>query len=245
MDIQPVVNDLLLAGTVGAAVWLSLLTRKLVKQAVLARYDQYRPVIVPIMKGGELLFTITSARDRDDHEYPFANLQGTGFATLANIGPGPALGVQGVIFGPAPREGFSEYAGHQFFTFGMPIKGDGLQHEAPAKEGVIEVSGNDRLGGPEGPTLYAPVRLPIGLHSEPVMVARMSITYHDIFGRKHASTFDVTELGEFQAVGDGFLEAIKKDLTDLDREGRARLQESMRQAVRRVEAGDIQLQMRA
>src|SRR5262249_49043720 len=51
---------------------------------------------------------------------------------------------------------------------------------------------------------------------ETAAIWRMTLSYHDLFGRKHASVFDFVDVKTARAVG--FFEGISKDLDDLEQQ---------------------------
>ena len=66
-----------------------------------------------------------------------------------------------------------------------------------------------------GYTLYAPL-VPSAAErwqkGSPIAVARLTITYHDIFGHKHATIFDYMAWRQWRYVA--FLRNIREDLED-------------------------------
>ena len=220
---QAVITDVLLFGTVCAAVWLGWLTRNLVKQSIAdvretreARYDQQRPVLLP-SNGGHALEV------KHVLGYPaalYADLRAELVTVnLANIGTGPALDVRGILCGPAPGD-LGEVRSWRSFVFGVPI-GSGEQQSIGIAQGGIDIPGSALTGRQKKYTLYAPPlpdpsRLPDRVN--PVIVARLTITCRDIFGRKHASIFDYTSEQRWVSVDEGFFPDIPRDLGDLERE---------------------------
>jgi len=54
-----------------------------------------------------------------------------------------------------------------------------------------------------------------------LILMRLTLTYHDIFGRKHASTFDYTHLHKWVCVE--FQSDIPQDIEELDRQAKSKM----------------------
>src|SRR5258708_23994488 len=124
---------------------------------------------------------------------------------LTNVGAGVAMNVRGVVFGPEPT-----------MPQGMPPAIHSLSAAAPmppgqplpvvAKRGFsgLKVQGTDSFV--PGYTLYAPAaeQLTPGESSGIVGSAspvqfRLTLTYHDLFGRIHGSVYDYTGTNGWEA----------------------------------------------
>ena len=218
-----VITLVVLAITAGAAIWLGFLNRDLVKQSIAdvqeareARYDQYRPILVY----GPAVFSPEVKNVLGYAEQLYADLSVEKMPILlSNIGTGPALDVLAVLFGPTPR-GPSEEQAHIYFKYSGPITSGGREGEIGHQGGLL-ISGDALVGREKKYTLYAPPRPSPKDPADgvtPYIVARLTITYHDIFGRKHASIFDYTSQEEWLSVDEGFFPSIPQDLKDLERE---------------------------
>lgn len=71
----------------------------------------------------------------------------------------------------------------------------------------------NRLWVPRG--LAGPRRL---MEDQPQIIARLTLTYHDVYGRTNSSVYDLTALWAREPVT--FLKNVSNDLGDLDRKHR-------------------------
>lgn len=178
-----------------------------VQQALEARYDSQSPLLVP---QGNLPVGRSSPDDQDNLVLTFPSLD-FGFH---NAGPGIALNIRGVIFGTRVTKG---YAQRYSLWSGLPLKSGATRREQWKLGGSV-LPGTARivkhgLHAPPTPSMIESQTLDL-----PRVVGRCTLTYHDVFGRKHAGIFDYTDLGDWRTVA--FLHDIPMDLEDLDREAR-------------------------
>jgi hypothetical protein len=206
------------AAAIGA-LKLIRVTRDQVQQTLEARYDQYRPLLVP--DGSKFTLTIGQAHDLQGREYPYADLNHPRYnVALVNIGSGHALNVRGVMYGSPPID--NQPTRHHYFKFGGPILSGHDDEESSEIETVI-IPGETTIGRDRQYNFYAPPLPSLDqiLNSDtPTVVARLIVTYRDIFNRKHASIFDYTFQQEWRSVDGGFLPDIPKDIEDLDHDER-------------------------
>jgi hypothetical protein len=206
------------AAAIGA-LKLIRVTRDQVQQSLEARYDQYRPLLFP--NGAKFVLSIGQAITLPGQEYPFADLNLPHYhVALVNIGSGHALDVRGVLYGPPPTDRQSPR--HHYFRFRGPILSGQEDEECSEIETVI-IPGETTIGRDRQYTFYAPPLPSLDqiLNSDtPTIVARLIVTYRDIFNRKHASIFDYSVQQEWRSVDGGFLPNIPKGIEDLDHEER-------------------------
>jgi hypothetical protein len=202
------------AAAIGA-LKLIRVTRDQVQQSLEARYDQYRPLLFP--DGSRFILSVGQAITLPGQEYPFADLNLPQYqVVLVNIGSGHALDVRGVIYGPPPKD--NQPTRHHYFRFRGPILSGQEDEEFSQIETVI-IPGETTIGRDQQYTFYAPPlpSLDQVLNSDtPTIVARLIVTYRDIFNRKHASIFDYSVQHEWRSVDGGFLPDIPKGIEDLD-----------------------------
>lgn len=222
-DVVSIITAILLAGTLVAAVWLNVINNGLLnaaraeaEEAQQTNYDRYRPILMPQDNGPSL--EVKSALGYAEHLY--ADLSPEHLTvSLRNIGSGLALGVRGVIFGPVPRSPSEDQTPH---SFRVPVPfPEGEMYNAGTVQGASGVRGTDTIGRDRRYTLYAPPRPSPKDFADGVAlytVARLIVTYQDLYGRKHATLFDYTSQKQWRSVDGGFLSGIPQDLEDLARE---------------------------
>lgn len=166
-------------------------------------YDQYQPVLFP--------FHITQ---REINEM---NLRDQGRISakygIKNVGPGVALNIRGVIFEPKTSDLNDKKKYGQNFLFSAPLApGDSLV--MVGRPQGLRMSGDWQIGRFHQYSLYAPTYNleEIEEGKQPVL-HRLALTYHDVFGRKHASIFDLTHLDAWECVE--IIPDIPVDLDDL------------------------------
>lgn len=192
---------------VPATVWLGWLTRDLVRAsqeqvriAQEARFDQQRPILVP-----DLGVPNWAADYNANMPYITVNYQ--------NAGPGAALNIWGVIFGPEPQGGDAPNVPGHSGRQGMPLPA-GRQYEDRWHQGGSMVRGTDTIAGQR---LFAPQHPSLGrqLRGSIPITARLTFTCRDAFNRKHVSIFDLSPQVGWIPVYTG---PADKELLDLERE---------------------------
>jgi hypothetical protein len=163
-----------------------------------AQYATARPVLVP-----------TGTIDRDKlWSVPFIDL------TIKNVGTGVALNVSGVVLPPpAQRTGVPP-------QLSMQSTGPIAPLEAPAvrfHQGGTMFTEDDRVGS-------VPMAVPADLAPDGGLPspynrryragARLTLTYTDVFHRKHAAVHDWSTRGHWASVA--ILEGVDADIDDMD-----------------------------
>jgi hypothetical protein len=180
-----------------------------IRQAAEAQYDNQRPLLVP--DGVLPVKDAPSSYDIED-QHPWLDFEPSEcVVTLANVGTGIALNVWGIIMGPEPGSVTSDYP--QRYTLNvMPVLHCGPREVVKAPKAGPILLGTAMIGEHQ---LYAP-KVPAHIDrfqkGTPVIVARLTLTYHDIFGHKHATIFDYLAWGQWRYVA--FLRNIPEDLED-------------------------------
>lgn len=210
----------------GAAVWLAFVGQRQVKmgqqqlavsqeqvrQSLEALYDNRRPILVPT---SPLPLLENGNRKHFDFQQASCPL------TVRNVGSGIALNVRAVIHPPKPDGSPSYLTSRQTLWLGIPVDA-GESVETETRVGMTVVSGDATIEGESTPsTLYAPPEPSMRemmLLDTAYIVGRLTMTYHDVYGRKHASVFDFTDLGLWECVR--VVRDIPKDIEDLDHEVR-------------------------
>ena len=175
------------------------------KQFLEVQYAQYRPLLVPLFADrGEPPITIDwSTEDK--------------LMRVQNVGTGVATNIWGV-FMPSTRNGaIPQYSKH----FPVPIyAGESLSSAVPYSQyftrGGTIFDGDDKIDEHSlcVPEERAPAQNSNHSSRRDRCIARLTLTYHDIFGRKHASIFDLTQSGGWVEIA--MLPNITHDLGDLD-----------------------------
>jgi hypothetical protein len=219
----------------GAAVWLAFIgqhqvkigqqqvavSQEQVRQSLDAVYASRRPILMPV--SALPLVTESNNNRRFDFQQAECSL------ALRNVGSGVAVNIRAVIIEPKPTPAPAPVSltSRQTLWHGEPLEPQQTV-ETKTKVGMTIVSGDATIGKPPATfTLYAP---PIPTPAErmqldkPHIVARLTITCHDVYGRKHGSVFDFTDLGLWECVR--FLVDIPKDIEDLDNDERVRSAEA-------------------
>lgn len=140
---------------------------------------------------------------------------------VRNVGSGVALNVASVLYGcesyvvdwATNKRSESEKSIHWTCWLGVPIASDETKEATHKKGNGNFYEKNMHIGQH---SFNAPPEPRVVPHqNQPFIIARITITYLDIFKRKHASIFDyVQHTGGWQLVE--FLEEIKEDLSDLE-----------------------------
>lgn len=202
------------AATVALAVFTAVTLRYLRRQedyATRERLDQYRPLVIPTSKPGVMDYTNNMIDDI---------LAETGDATwgvydtkvmVLNVGVGVALNVEALMLGPKDLSMSDRYTGRHptplpFQAAAQRIDFSRGGSMIPSQTSIAAY----KLCAPDKP---ADAEL---LAGATWYVLRLTLTYRDIFRRKHASIFDYTSMGRWETVA--VLDNISKDLIDLEDE---------------------------
>ena len=131
------------------------------------------------------------------------------FVTIQNVGTGIATNIRMIALPPAPLpEDTSPYV----CRLGTPLAANGDPVKVYFSPGTIRYSESDRL---MGHSLHLPPERATGpIDSADHFLARLCITYQDIFGRKQASIFDLSAWGIWVHVA--FLPNIERDLAEIE-----------------------------
>ncbi len=218
MDSQLVTNIIssIAALATLAAVWvavIAILDNR--KQAVQTDYGTYRPLLIP--EGILLLANEQNPRWLSWGEYQLSDL------CIRNVGSGVALNIACVLYPPSSyiidgkrSDRYQEEHWTNWLRF--PIAPGDKGEEDPVRKGNSASFTNRKCirGRTQEYTFNAPPESANILEEkEPMHLARLIITYQDVFNRKHASIFDVIENIGWKLIA--FEEDIKEDLFDLQR----------------------------
>jgi len=222
---DPVILPAATLGMAVATVWVAIVALISMyqghKQATEALYALSRPILVP--KGQWLDETKGSPNDTADFESAQAEFWSARRHEIEveNVGTGAALNVWGALLPPYER---GTNLPHQFFVrWRAPIK-QGETVRAQFNCGGFILHCGDKIGEHSlcVPREYAPRRELRDLTDRtPRYRMRLTLTYSDVFGRRHASIFDYSTADTWSHVD--FLKDIPQRLDEMDRE-RGRVQ---------------------
>jgi hypothetical protein len=174
------------------------------RQSVEAERDGQLPVLVPSAPLLSVGQPATGAFGENlqhrqpgyDRTQPFVNV------AARNAGPGIALNIWGIVFEPEPELDVLKQTGqHHSHRYALPLE-PGKDSTEDWKGGGLPMGGDTEIGTTKRYKLYAPRKPSYGetLRGETEKVARLTLTYSDIFGRKHAAIFDLTALMQWENV---------------------------------------------
>lgn len=190
-----------------------------VRQSVEAEQDAHLPVLVPIepleSRGWPKNIQGVVTYDKDvgyNREKPLVHV------AIKNAGAGIALNMWGIVFeGEPDLENLKQTGQHHSHRYALPLEPGQVSRE-DWKGGALPLGGDIEIGATKRHKLYAP-RKPSAkeqLQGVPAKVARLTLTYSDIFGRKHAAIYDLTSQMQWELVD--YLRNIPEDLGGLERE---------------------------
>lgn len=200
-----------------AGVLVIFISLRQVHLAQLARYDTRRPVLYPsdFLVGKAIQSPVT--------------------LVIRNVGAGPAMNVRAVIYSWQSRDPASTGANRFWYTIHEPIAdGENKTGISPTYDTFEKITREGRIGElaaldyaarrlaawlfrTQSPTPSVPLIIPREIERdlpEREMIWRLTISYQDLFGRKHASVFDFLGQGDMRAAV-AFFEHIPKGLDDL------------------------------
>jgi hypothetical protein len=198
------------AGAVWAAIAATRLVKGTQRQVELTQQEVFgadRPVVIPT--------TLLDLLQGSEGGYVDLDAQGV-LLELKNVGRGVALNIRAVLFGPIPSGPPAHLARRQSAWL-IPPMASGQERAVELHAGGTGMGGDASVDREGGLSLHAPgtpSRENVLLGSSYVIAARLTVTYHDIYGRKHASIcdFDVQARWHHRAYRDG----IHLDLEDLE-----------------------------
>lgn len=225
-----------------AAVFAAWFTRKIMQsgtrqveisqdqfvQAVKAQKDEHLPVLMPASPLYSANIGDVALPGRQGGTPGYDRNKDRVSVAIENAGQGLALNIQGAIYPPEPEPQDASIAmtGHVHKRrFGLPLRageripeteGEGIEwlDYAPILPPTTVIGDAEQhtqysLWAPRKPTVVE------GAHGAVEMRARLTLTYADIFGRKHAAIYDLTKVNEWVNVT--YLNSIPADVSELER----------------------------
>ncbi len=162
-------------------------------------FNQFRPVLYPV---GDLEKIIDRSAGKYHIKWEYQNQEIDG---LKNTGVGPVFNIYGVIFGPPEN---SQPPRMRYVVWNYPALTPGVSGDKITLSPGSHINSDTLI---KGYTLYVPDDVDhIGV------IARFTLTYHDVFGRKHASIYDYhSQIGWMSR---GHFSDIEKDIYELDQQ---------------------------
>ena len=195
------------------------ISQKQFAQSVKAQQDALLPVLIPTRTLDMVANTLNDEQAQNqsyahwetyDSGVPWAKVR------LKNAGAGIAFNVRGVLIEPEPEKAMDKIAGRLHgHTYSLPIEPGALLPDEDWGRGGIPMTGDTMIGDETRYKMYAPKRSTADAGTA-ARDARLTLTYSDVFGRKHAAIFDHTVLKTWELVA--YLPDIKEDLADIERE---------------------------
>lgn len=189
-------------------------------------HDLHRPMVCP---------SGTLPRTGGDLDW---NLKEYG-VTFQNVGSGIALNVCAVMMPPKPTT--PQYIlSPRYTVWRLPhLLPNAPEHQLNMGLGVLSINGDATIDQENQRALYAPSKpsdLDLRVGRGYNIIARLTLTYQDIFGFKHAGIFDYIDLYGWQHVAS--LAKIQVDLEDLqhqrDTEERRQQESLSRQTLKQI-----------
>ena len=165
-------------------------------------FNQFRPVLHPV---GDLGPLVNMVNGKSFIQWGNQNQVIEG---LRNMGGGPAFNIYGILFGPPyittpptpPRE--------RYVVWNYPALSPGQEGDKITLQQFTNIKSDTTIGGYP---LYVPNDA-----DHIAIIARFTLTYHDVFGRKHASIYDYH--AQYGWRSRGHFPNIEYDIRELDRQ---------------------------
>jgi hypothetical protein len=165
-------------------------------------FNQFRPILQPI---GSLENIIERSAGKPHIKWGYQNQVIDG---LQNIGVGPAFNIYGILFGPPYITTTPTPPTERYVVWNYTSLSPGEAGARITLEQSTNVSSETTIGGYP---LYVPDDVDhIGI------IARFTLTYHDVFGRKFASIYDYHSQSGWRIRG--HFPNIDYDIYELDRQ---------------------------
>ena len=165
-------------------------------------FNQFRPVLHPV---GDLGPLVNMVNGKSFIQWGNQNQVIEG---LRNMGGGPAFNIYGILFGPPLITTPPKPPPDRYVIWNYPALAPSQEGDKITLEQFTNISSDTTIGGYP---LYVPDDINhIGI------IARLTLTYHDVFNRKHASIYDYHS--QFGWRSRGHIPNIEHDIRELDRQ---------------------------
>lgn len=166
------------------------------------QFNQFRPVLYPSGRLGDIV-DISNGTPHIKMEYQNQVIDG-----LRNIGVGPAFNIYGIIFGRPYKTNLPAPPHERYVVWNYPALAPGQQGEKITLQQFTNIKSDTTIAGFP---LYVPDDVDhIGI------IDRFTLTYHDVFNRKHASIYDYQ--GQYGWMCRGHFPNIESDIRELDQQ---------------------------
>jgi hypothetical protein len=164
------------------------------------QYNQFRPILYPGGLGD--IVDISNGPPHIKMGYQNQVIEG-----LRNVGVGPAFNIYGIIFGRPYQTNPPVPPNERYVVWNYPALSPGEQGEKITLQQFTNIKSDTTIAGF---SLYVPDDIDhIGI------IARFTITYQDVFNRKHASIYDYQ--GQYGWICRGHFN-IESDIRELDQQ---------------------------
>jgi len=165
------------------------------------QFNQFRPVLYPGGLGD--IVDISGGIPHIKMGYQNQVIDG-----LRNIGVGPAFNIYGIIFGRPYKTNPPTPPHERYVVWNYPALSPGQEGEKITLQQFTNIKSDTPIAGY---LLYVPDDADhIGV------IARFTLTYHDVFNRKHASIYDYQ--AQYGWICRGHFPNIENDIRELDRQ---------------------------
>jgi hypothetical protein len=160
-------------------------------------FNQARPVLYPV---GDLEKIVDRSAGKYHIQWGYQNQEIDG---LRNIGVGPAFNIYGTLFGPPVN---SQPPRERYVVWNYPALTPGVPGDKITLSPGSHITSDTTI---KGYTLFVPDD-----EDHVGVIARFTLTYHDVYGRKHASIYDYHS--QIKWISRGHFSAIEEDIYELD-----------------------------
>lgn len=233
-DVAGVIGAIAALIAAGAAVFAAIFTYRIMqagqeqvkvsqeqfRQSVEAEQDAHLPVLLPIQPLESRGYRIPDGTGlySQDTEAGYNREKPLVYVSIKNVGAGIALNIWGIVFEQEPElDNLKQTGQHHSHRYALPLEPGEVSRE-DWKGGGLLTSGDAEIDTTKHYKLYAPGKPTPkqALQGVAGKVARLTLTYTDIFGRKHAAIYDLTDQMQWESVA--YLRNIASDLGELERE---------------------------
>lgn len=186
------------------------------QEAIESQQNLHRPILVILYRG-------PAATNLPINNGQLLHNQTPLYISYKNIGSGMATNIQGWVYGFIPEDHSTGVTTRYQLAAPEPSPPDWEQMNE-ARANLVQCSRKEQIGG-------HPLAAPEG------MAARVILTYHDIFGNKHAAIWDLSS--DKHWISRGF-PRITKDIADLDQEKGRQIAQAMQARLDAVQHRAIQ-----
>jgi hypothetical protein len=165
------------------------------------QFNQFRPVLYP---AGDLGPVVVNTSGKIEVDW---SLRNPVIGGLRNMGGGPAFNIYGILFGQDPGSNTTLHQ-QRYVVWNYSALSPGQEGDKITLQPFTHIRSDTII---DGYPLYVPNDV-----DHAGVIARFTLTYHDIFGRKHASRYDYHGLYGWKIRGHS--PNIDKDIYNLEQQ---------------------------